>query len=134
MVVGFPIIRRPTRPVQLGQMNVGGGAPVSVQSMTNTPTADTERTLDQVRALAAAGCEIVRVSVPDEDALSGFEALRKNVRLPLVADIHFDHGLAIGSLAAGADAVRINPGNIGASWKVREIVQAAQDKGASIRV
>jgi len=134
MVVGFPIVRRPTRPVQLGQMTVGGGAPVSVQSMTNTPTADMERTLDQVRALAAAGCEIVRVSIPDEDALSGFESLRKNVRLPLVADIHFDHRLAVGSLAAGADAVRINPGNIGASWKVREIVQAAQDKGASIRV
>ena len=134
MVVGSPIVRRPTRPVQLGQITVGGGAPVSVQSMTNTPTADTERTLDQVRALAAAGCEIVRVSIPDEDALSGFEALRKNVRLPLVADIHFDHGLAVASLTAGADAVHINPGNIGASWKVREIVQAAQDRGASIRV
>jgi (E)-4-hydroxy-3-methylbut-2-enyl-diphosphate synthase len=102
--------------------------------MTNTPTADLERTLEQVRALAAAGCEIVRVSVPDEDALRGFEVLRKNVRLPLVADIHFDHRLAVGSLAAGADAVRINPGNIGASWKVREIVEAAKDRGASIRV
>jgi (E)-4-hydroxy-3-methylbut-2-enyl-diphosphate synthase len=102
--------------------------------MTNTPTADLERTLDQVRALAAAGCEIVRVSIPDEDALAGFEVLRKNVRLPLVADIHFDHRLAVGSLAAGADSVRINPGNIGASWKVREIVEAARDSGASIRV
>jgi (E)-4-hydroxy-3-methylbut-2-enyl-diphosphate synthase len=101
----------------LGQFTVGGDAPVSVQSMTNTPTADLERTLDQVRALAAAGCEIVRVSIPDEDALAGFEVLRKNVRLPLVADIHFDHRLAVGSLAAGADSVRINPGNIGASWK-----------------
>ncbi len=120
--------------MQLGQFTVGGDAPVSVQSMTNTPTADLERTLDQVRALAAAGCEIVRVSIPDEDALAGFEVLRKNVRLPLVADIHFDHRLAVGSLAAGADAVRINPGNIGASWKVREIVEAARDSGASIRV
>ncbi len=120
--------------MQLGQFTVGGDAPVSVQSMTNTPTADLERTLDQVRALAAAGCEIVRVSIPDEDALAGFEVLRKNVRLPLVADIHFDHRLAVGSLAAGADSVRINPGNIGASWKVREIVEAARDSGASIRV
>ena len=118
----------------MGQFTVGGDAPVSVQSMTNTPTADLERTLDQVRALAAAGCEIVRVSIPDEDALAGFEVLRKNVRLPLVADIHFDHRLAVGSLAAGADSVRINPGNIGASWKVREIVEAARDSGASIRV
>lgn len=134
MAAGFPIVRRPTRPVQLGQLTVGGDAPVSVQSMTNTPTADLEGTLEQVRKLAAAGCEIVRVSVPDEDALSGFEALRKNVRLPLVADIHFDHRLAVGSLAAGADAVRINPGNIGASWKVREVVQAAGDRGASIRI
>jgi (E)-4-hydroxy-3-methylbut-2-enyl-diphosphate synthase len=102
--------------------------------MTNTPTADLERTLDQVRALAAAGCEIVRVSIPDEDALAGFEVLRKNVRLPLVADIHFDHELAVGAIEAGADAVRINPGNIGASWKVREIVEAARDSGVSIRI
>ena len=134
MAAGGVIFRRPTRPVQLGPLTVGGSAAVSVQSMTNTPTADQERTLDQVRALAAAGCEIVRVSVPDEEALKGFEALRKNVRLPLVADIHFDHTLAVGSLAAGADAVRINPGNIGASWKVREIVEAARDRKASIRV
>ena len=134
MSADFPIVRRPTRPIQLGQLIVGGDAPVSVQSMTNTPTADLEGTLAQVRALAAAGCEIVRVSVPDENALRGFEVLRKNVRLPLVADIHFDHRLAVGALVAGADAVRINPGNIGASWKVREIVQAALDKGASIRV
>jgi len=134
MADGFPVARRPTRAVLLGQLTVGGDAPVSVQSMTNTPTADLERTLDQVKALAAAGCEIVRVSVPDQDALSGFETLRKNVRLPLVADIHFDHRLAVGSLVAGADAVRINPGNIGATWKIQEIVEAAKDRGASIRV
>lgn len=102
--------------------------------MTNTPTADSEKTLDQIRALTASGCELVRVSVPDPEALVGFKALRKNVRLPLVADIHFDHTLAVSSLKAGADAVRINPGNIGAPWKVREIVEAARDNGASIRV
>lgn len=130
----FPIARRPTRPVRLGPVTVGGAAPVSVQSMTNTPTADTGATLEQVKALAAAGCEIVRVSVPDGRALQGFGALRKEVRLPLVADIHFDHRLAVGSLEAGADAVRINPGNIGAAWKVREIAAAAAERGASIRI
>jgi (E)-4-hydroxy-3-methylbut-2-enyl-diphosphate synthase len=134
MASGFPIVRRPTRSVKLGQLTVGSDAPISVQSMTNTPTADPEKTLDQVKELAAAGCEIVRVSVPDEDALRGFETLRKNVALPLVADIHFDFKLAVGALTAGADGVRINPGNIGAPWKVREIVQSASYSGASIRV
>lgn len=134
MGAGFPIVRRPTRQIQVGQLTIGGDAPVSVQSMTNTPTADTEKTLDQVRALTAAGCEVVRVSVPDGDALAGFTVLRKNISLPLVADIHFDYRLAVGSLEAGADAVRINPGNIGASWKVREVVEAAGSRGASIRV
>ncbi|UCG39786.1 MAG: flavodoxin-dependent (E)-4-hydroxy-3-methylbut-2-enyl-diphosphate synthase [bacterium] len=126
--------RRPTRAVRVGSLTVGGGAPVSVQSMTNTPTADAGATMEQVRALAAAGCEVVRISIPDEEALQAFAALRREIRLPLVADIHFDHRLAVGSLDAGADAVRINPGNIGAPWKVREIVNAAAHHGASIRV
>jgi (E)-4-hydroxy-3-methylbut-2-enyl-diphosphate synthase len=102
--------------------------------MTSTVTADIEATLAQIRELAAAGCEIIRVSVPDGEALAGFRTLRKNVRTPLVADIHFDHTLAVGSLEAGADAVRINPGNIGAAWKVKEVVQAAAGNGASIRI
>jgi (E)-4-hydroxy-3-methylbut-2-enyl-diphosphate synthase len=102
------IVRRPTRPVSVGPLTVGGDAPVSIQSMTNTVTADVEATMGQVRALAAAGCEIVRVAVPDENALEGFGSLRKNVRLPLVADIHFDHRLAVGAIEVGADAVRIN--------------------------
>jgi (E)-4-hydroxy-3-methylbut-2-enyl-diphosphate synthase len=126
--------RRPTRQIRVGELAVGGGAPVSVQSMTNTATADLETTLNQVRALTAAGCEVVRVSVPDDDSLTAFEKLRENVRTPLVADIHFDHELAVGSLKAGADAVRINPGNIGAAHKVEEIVRAAGDLGASIRI
>ncbi|UCF30082.1 MAG: flavodoxin-dependent (E)-4-hydroxy-3-methylbut-2-enyl-diphosphate synthase [bacterium] len=126
--------RRPTRPVKVGSVIVGGHAPVSVQSMTNTRTADVEGTLDQVRRLAQAGCEIVRVSVPDETALEGFRVLRENVALPLVADIHFDHRLAVGSLMAGADAVRINPGNIGSEAKVREVIAAAADRGASVRI
>jgi (E)-4-hydroxy-3-methylbut-2-enyl-diphosphate synthase len=126
--------RRPTRPLRVGDAMVGNGAPITVQSMTNTPTPDLERTLAQVQALAQAGCEIVRVSVPDEPSLTGFSRLRQNVRLPLVADIHFDHQLAIGTLKAGADAVRINPGNIGSSGKVQEIIRVAEDRGASLRI
>jgi (E)-4-hydroxy-3-methylbut-2-enyl-diphosphate synthase len=126
--------RRPTRAVKVGALAVGGGAPVSVQSMTNTPTADAGRTLVQVRELVAAGCEIVRVSVPDEAALAGFAELRRQVRTPLVADVHFDHRLAVGALAAGADCVRLNPGNIGGKDKVAEVVRAARDAGASLRV
>ena len=113
---------------------MGGTAPVSVQSMTNTATADVEATLNQARELAAAGCEVIRVSVPDEAALEGFRSLRKSAQIPLIADIHFDHVLAVGCLEAGADAVRINPGNIGAAWKVNEVIQAAAGNGASVRI
>ena len=134
MQQGCPVIRRPTRPVRVGTVTVGGGAPVCVQSMTNTPTADGPSTLEQVKVLAGAGCEIVRVGVPDEGALEGFRFLRRNVRVPLIADIHFDYRMAVLSLEAGADAVRINPGNIGAAWKVREIADAARARGASIRI
>jgi len=102
--------------------------------MTNTPTSDLEATLVQVRELVGAGCDIVRVSVPDKGALIGFAALRKKVKIPLVADIHFDSALAVGSLDAGADAVRINPGNIGSDSRVRDVVDAAKASGASIRV
>lgn len=120
--------------VNFGGVSIGSGAPVSVQSMTNTPTSDMEATLAQVRELAAAGCDIVRVSVPDKSALKGFAALRKNVRMPLVADIHFDSALAVGSLDAGADAVRINPGNIGSDARVRDVVDAAKGSGACMRI
>ncbi|TNF45504.1 4-hydroxy-3-methylbut-2-en-1-yl diphosphate synthase, partial [bacterium] len=126
--------RRPTRPVRVGDTWVGNGAPITVQSMTNTPTSDLESTLGQIQTLAQAGCEIVRVSVPDESSLEGFSGLRRNVRLPLIADIHFDHRLAMGALKAGADAVRINPGNIGSSDKVKEIVRVAEDRDASLRI
>ena len=128
------LVRRPTRAIQVGTALVGNGAPITVQSMTNTPTADLESTLAQVRALAQAGCDIVRVSVPDDSSLEGFSRLCRNVHLPLVADIHFDHHLAVGALKAGADAVRINPGNIGSAQKVREIIRAAEDRDASIRI
>lgn len=126
--------RRPTRQVRVGAALVGNGAPISVQSMTNTPTTDLEGTLAQIHALAQAGCEIVRVSVPDEASLDAFSRLRRSVHIPLVADIHFDHRLAVGALEAGADAVRINPGNIGSRDKVKEVVRAARDSNASLRI
>ncbi len=133
---GRPVVlpRRPTRAVRVGTATVGGGAPVTVQSMTNTATADAEATLTQVRELVAAGCEIVRVSVPDQAALDGFREVRRQVKTPLVADVHFDHALAVGALTAGADCVRINPGNIGGRGRVTEVVKAARDAGASIRI
>jgi len=126
--------RKPTRRIRVGSALVGNGAPVSVQSMTNTPTTDMEGTLAQIQSLAQAGCEIIRVSVPDDPSLEVFTRLCSIVRLPLVADIHFDHRLAVGALKSGADAVRINPGNIGSAGKVHEIVKAAQDMDASLRI
>ncbi|NOY86270.1 MAG: flavodoxin-dependent (E)-4-hydroxy-3-methylbut-2-enyl-diphosphate synthase [Deltaproteobacteria bacterium] len=126
--------RRLTRSIEVGRVAVGGEAPVSVQSMTNTPTADVDGTLAQVQALAQAGCDIIRISVPDIPSLEGFARLRANVRVPLVADIHFDYRLAVGALDAGADGVRINPGNIGSVKKVGEVIRAAADKGASVRI
>ncbi len=126
--------RRPTRRINVGDVPVGQDAPVSIQSMTNTPTSDVEATLKQIRALAAAGCEVVRVSVPDEKSLKGFAALRRDIRTPLIADIHYDSKLAVGSLDAGADAVRINPGNIGSDAKIREVIDCAGNNGASVRI
>ncbi len=115
-------------------MTIGGGAPVAVQSMTNTRTDDWRATLRQIRRLERAGCEIVRVAVPDENAAAALSQIRRRTAVPLVADIHFDYRLALAALAAGFDKVRINPGNIGADWKVKEIIRAAADTGKAIRV
>jgi len=104
---------RTTRQIRVGTIPVGGGAPVSVQSMTNTDTRDVPATLAQIRALAAAGCEIVRCAVPDRQAAEALTAIRRECPLPLVADIHFDYQLALAALAAGVDGLRLNPGNIG---------------------
>ncbi|MEW5733940.1 MAG: flavodoxin-dependent (E)-4-hydroxy-3-methylbut-2-enyl-diphosphate synthase [Thermodesulfobacteriota bacterium] len=126
--------RRKTRQIRVGSVLVGGGAPVSVQSMTNTDTRDTEATLDQIRRLCAAGCEIVRVAVPDEDAVQSFARIKAESPLPLIADIHFDWRLAVAAAKNGADCLRINPGNIGGEKKVAEVVKAAADAGISLRV
>ena len=123
-----------SRSVLVGGIRIGGGAPVSVQSMTNTKTADAEATLRQCRELADAGCDIVRVTVNDEDAVRGFAELRKKTDIPLVADIHFDYRLAIAAVNAGADKIRINPGNIGDDEKVRAVVKACKEAGIPIRV
>ena len=130
----FSIERRPTRRIHVGSVPVGGSAPVSVQSMTNTSTADVKATVDQIRRLTAAGCEIVRVAVPDEAAALAIRAIKTEIEIPLIADIHFDYRLAIASAEAGADGLRINPGNIGGRDKVAAVVACARDRGIPIRV
>jgi (E)-4-hydroxy-3-methylbut-2-enyl-diphosphate synthase len=126
--------RKNTRQIHVGTVPVGGDAPVSVQSMTTTDTRDAAATIAQIRRLAAAGCEIVRVAVPDAEAARAIRAIRQAIDLPLIADIHFDHRLAVAAAEAGADGLRINPGNIGSRDKVRAVVDAARDHGLAIRI
>ena len=123
-----------TRTVMVGNLPLGGGNPVLVQSMTNTDTRDTAATLEQIRALAAAGCDLVRVSVYDEACAEAVKALVEGSPVPLVADIHFDHRLAIRSAENGIAKLRINPGNIGGEAKVRELAACAKDRGIPIRI
>ena len=126
--------RTQTRRVQVGQVVIGGGAPVSVQSMTTTDTRDVEATVAQIQALEAAGCEIVRVAVPDKLAAAALSRIKARIRLPLVADIHFDHRLALAALEAGVDKLRLNPGNIGVADRVRTVAREARERGIPIRV
>ncbi len=127
------IKRKPTKLVRLGNVKVGDFNPISVQSMTNTNTCDVNGTIDQINNLVAAGADIVRVSVPDEDSAVAFKKIKKAVSIPLVADIHFDYMLAL-EVADSADCLRINPGNIGKEKKVIEIINAAKHNGVPIRV
>ena len=120
--------------VKVGNTFIGGGAPVSVQSMLNAPAHDIEGNVKQALLLQNAGCDIVRVSVPDKQTLKTVEALKKNISIPLVADIHFDYTLAIESIAAGADKIRINPGNIGDESKVKAVADACKNAGVPIRI
>ena len=128
------LARELTRAVHVGPVQIGGGAPVVVQSMTCTPTLDADATLAQVRALAEAGCDLVRVSVPTKDALGPFTRICAESPVPIVADIHFDYRLAIGAVRAGAAKLRINPGNIGSWDKVDAVIDAAGEAGAAIRI
>jgi (E)-4-hydroxy-3-methylbut-2-enyl-diphosphate synthase len=126
--------RRKTKPVFVGKVQVGGGAPISVQSMTKTDTRDSLSTVDQINQLATGGCEIIRAAVPDLEAASALPDILKGISIPLVADIHFDHRLALEAIKAGVDGLRINPGNIGSRIKIEEVVRAAQGQGIPIRI
>jgi (E)-4-hydroxy-3-methylbut-2-enyl-diphosphate synthase len=128
------IQRRPSRKIRVGSVEVGGDAPITVQSMTNTLTADAAATIDQIRALEEAGADIVRVSCPDEESTAAFKTIAKATKLPLVADIHFHYKRGIEAAQAGAACLRINPGNIGGGARVKEVIQAARDHGCSIRI
>ena len=123
-----------TKQILVGGVPIGGGAPVSIQSMLNTRTTDVEGSLRQLRALAAAGCQIARLAVPDMDAAKGFAEIASASPLPLVADIHFDHRLAIAAAEGGAAKIRINPGNIGGEARVREVVDICKEKHIPIRI
>ncbi|HHV77172.1 MAG TPA: flavodoxin-dependent (E)-4-hydroxy-3-methylbut-2-enyl-diphosphate synthase [Syntrophothermus lipocalidus] len=127
-------VRRKSRVVNLGGVLVGGDNPIVVQSMTNTDTRDVDATVNQIKTLEAAGCEVVRVAVMDEEAARAIRAIRPRIAIPLVADIHFDYRLALLSLDAGADGLRLNPGNIGSRRKVEEVVRAAKERNVPIRI
>ncbi|MEZ5961301.1 MAG: flavodoxin-dependent (E)-4-hydroxy-3-methylbut-2-enyl-diphosphate synthase [Hyphomonadaceae bacterium] len=128
------IERRRSRKIRVGAVEIGGDAPIAVQSMTNTVTADANATINQIRQLEDAGADIVRVSCPDEASTAAFSQIARAAKVPLVADIHFHYKRAIEAAAAGAACLRINPGNIGNAQRVKEVVQAAKDHGCSIRI
>ena len=127
-------MREKTRKVQIGNVTIGGGSPVRIQSMCNTKTQDVKATVAQIERLTAAGCEIIRCAVPDLEAAKALSEIRKQIRIPLVADIHFDYRLAIAAMENGADKIRINPGNIGGADKVRAVVEEAKARNIPIRV
>ena len=128
------IKRKQTRQISIGNVKIGGGAPISVQSMTNTKTTDTAATVAQIKALEKAGCDIVRLAVPDMAAAENIANIKKQVNVPLVADIHFDYRLALKAIEQGIDALRINPGNIGDEDRVKAVVEAAKTKHIPIRI
>jgi (E)-4-hydroxy-3-methylbut-2-enyl-diphosphate synthase len=128
------IPRRKSRQISVGSVKIGGGAPVSVQSMTKTDTRDVRKTVAQIRQLETAGCEIVRVAVVDEEAARAIAKIKKGIRIPLIADIHFNDRLALESMESGADGLRINPGNIGGKDKLKAIVLEAKDRSIPIRI
>lgn len=126
--------REHTKIVKIGNCVIGGGNPVLIQSMTNTPTEDIKRTVEQIHRLEKAGCQIIRSTVPNMEAAKALKEIKKQIHIPLVADIHFDYKLAIAAIEYGADKIRINPGNIGSNEKVREVVKAAKERNIPIRI
>ncbi|MBB1320229.1 MULTISPECIES: flavodoxin-dependent (E)-4-hydroxy-3-methylbut-2-enyl-diphosphate synthase [Shewanella] len=129
-----PIIRRPSTRIYVGNVPIGDGAPIAVQSMTNTNTNDVEATVAQIRALEKVGADLVRVSVPTMDAAEAFKIIKQSVNVPLIADIHFDYRIALKVAEYGADCLRINPGNIGNEERIRSVVECARDKNIPIRI
>lgn len=130
----FPLPRKSTKAVKAGNLVIGGKSPVVVQSMTNTDTRDSAATVEQIKQLENAGCELVRIAVPDMAAVEAIPEIKKGISIPLVADIHFDYRLAVEALKAGCDKIRINPGNIGAKDKIEKIVETASSTGAALRI
>lgn len=128
------IQRRKTRPLLLGKVRIGGEAPITVQSMTKSDTRDVEATVDQIWALEVAGCDIVRVAVPVREAAEKLGEIKKQIRIPLIADIHFNYKLALIALEQGVEGLRLNPGNIGERWCVEEVVKAASERRVPIRI
>lgn len=123
-----------SKQIQVGSVAVGGGAPVSIQSMCNTPTQDVTATVSQILRLEKAGCEIIRVAVPDQDAARAVGEIKRRIHIPLVCDIHFDYKLALLCAEQGADKIRINPGNIGSKDRVRAVADACRERGIPIRI
>jgi (E)-4-hydroxy-3-methylbut-2-enyl-diphosphate synthase len=125
---------RKTTTVYIGGVPIGGGNPIAVQSMTKTETADVKSTVKQIKSLEASGCEIIRLAVPHKKDVEALSKIKKSISIPMIVDIHFDWRLALGAIKEGVDGLRINPGNIGARWKIKEVVHAAKDKGIPIRI
>ena len=134
MVMNSDVIRRNTHEVNIGGIKIGGDNRIAIQSMTNTKTTDVAATVEQIRRLTAEGCDIIRCAVPDMEAAKALHAIKQEIDIPLVADIHFDHKLAIEAIKNGADKIRINPGNIGSEDKVRAVVETAKEYKVPIRV
>ncbi|MHC1579011.1 MAG: flavodoxin-dependent (E)-4-hydroxy-3-methylbut-2-enyl-diphosphate synthase [Dehalococcoidia bacterium] len=126
--------RRSSKPLRIGNMTVGGGAPIVVQSMTKTDTRDIQATIKQIKQLQDCGCEIVRVAVPDKEAAESLATIKKSVSLPIIVDIHFDYRLALAALNAGVDGLRLNPGNIGNKEQIAKVVAVAKEKEVPIRI
>ena len=123
-----------TKQINVGEIPIGGGARITVQSMTNTKTGDVAATVAQIKALEVAGCDIIRVAVPDMEAAQAIKEIKKQIRIPIVADIHFDYRLALESIKNGADKIRLNPGNIGGADRVAAVASAAKERNVPIRI
>lgn len=126
--------RRVSHPIEIGGVKIGGNAPIVVQSMTNTDTRDAKSTINQIKELEEYGCEIIRVAVPDTEAAEALKKIKKAIKIPLIADIHFDYRLAIAAISSGVDALRLNPGNIGDAGNVKKVVLAARERAVPIRI